>query len=75
MIVTVYKARAKSADAAGVICEVFYRSLGLHQEPGWLRGTCMTNMNDPQEVFIHEHWSNEAAWEHWKQSPADHYLH
>lgn len=75
MIVTTYKARAKSVNDARTICDTFYRSLELHQEAGWLRGTCMTNVSDPQEVFIHEHWSNPAAWEHWKQSPADHFFH
>lgn len=75
MVVTVYRARARSVEDARRICEYFYRSLELHQEPGWLRGTCMWSVNDPRIVFIHEHWSNLAAYDAWRHSRADQYLH
>lgn len=74
MIVSVLKTRAKSPEAAQEVCRLFYQSLGLHQEPGWLRGSCMTSLQDPREIFIHEHWSDLAAWESWQQSPADRFL-
>lgn len=74
MIVSVLKAQAKSPEAAQQVCRLFYQSLELHYEPGWLRGSCMTDIKDRRDVFIHEHWSNLAAWEAWQNSPADRFL-
>lgn len=74
MIVSVLMAHAKSPEAARQVCRIFYQSLDLHREPGWLRGSCMTDINDRSEIFIHEHWGSLASWQSWLDSPADRFL-
>ncbi|MGH2459846.1 MAG: putative quinol monooxygenase [Chloroflexota bacterium] len=74
MIGSILEARAKSTDDALEICRLFYQSLQLHQEPGWLRGSCMTGLDDPRQVLIHEYWSSRAAWDAWQNSTADRFL-
>lgn len=74
MIGSVLKARAKTPKDAREVCRLFYQSLGLHQEPGWLRGSCMTGVDDRRQVFIHEYWSGLPAWQAWQNSPADRFL-
>ena len=68
MIVLTLKARARSPEAARQICRIFSQSLTLHQEPGWLRGSCMMNVNDPAEVLILQEWGTRAALEAWRNS-------
>ena len=74
MIVSVLTAQATSPEAAQQVCRIFYESLELHREPGWLRSSCMTRIDDPRGIFVHEHWSNRAAWEAWQGSAADRFL-
>lgn len=74
MIVSILKARARSPEAAKQICRVFTQALALHQEPGWLRGYCMTNVNDPAEVFMLEEWGTQTALEAWRKSPSSSHL-
>jgi quinol monooxygenase YgiN len=74
MFISILHGRARSPDAAREICRRFYQSLELHQEPGWIAGGCAINVADPREVYIHEHWSNRAAWEAWRASLAERFL-
>jgi quinol monooxygenase YgiN len=68
MIVSVLKMRAKSPEAAREICRIFSEWRSLSIEAGWLRCSCLTNVKDRQEVYVHEHWGNLAAWEAWERS-------
>jgi len=70
MIVSILKARSQSPEAAKQICGIFSQSVAIRQEPGWLRGNCMTNVHDPSEVLIVEEWGTQAALDAWRHSPS-----
>lgn len=70
MYLFLFHVRAKSADAVPNICRVFDHALDLFQQPGWLGGACVVNLDDPRDVLIYEQWGNPAGLEAWLTSTA-----
>ena len=70
MYLFLYRVRAKSPDVAPDICRVFDHALSLFQEPGWLGGSCVVNLDDPCDVLIYEKWGSLAEMRAWLDSSA-----
>ncbi len=56
-----YRVRAVSPQSVQRICEIFFHTLTLFQEPGWLGGACVVNLSDACDVMIYERWGNLAS--------------
>lgn len=72
MYIYAYFGRARSAEDAQQICAIFGRlsSSQLAREPGYRRGECAVDLNEPRQVFIHEHWGSLPATQSWLASGA-----
>ncbi len=70
MYLFLFRVRAKSPDDAPRICGVFEHALSLFQEPGWIGGACVVNVDDPRDILIYEQWGSLAALQAWQTSAA-----
>jgi len=66
--------KANSPEDARQICRLFDHSLRLVQEPGYARGFCAINQEDPLTVLIQEEWYNLAGLRYWQSTEAYHQL-
>lgn len=62
--------RAASAEAAVELCRLARQVFAFFPEPGFIRGTCVVDVNDPQAVCVLEEWGNLPAVQAWITSPA-----
>lgn len=61
MFVVIYSARAKSPEDAQAICTLFHADLALHLSPGYTRGECAINVDDPCAVLVVQYWGTEGV--------------
>lgn len=70
MILFLFHMRVISPDVVEQVCQVYYHTLRLFQEPGWLGGGCVVNIADPRDVLIYERWGDLTALRAWLRSAA-----
>ncbi|HVC31874.1 MAG TPA: antibiotic biosynthesis monooxygenase [Chloroflexota bacterium] len=70
MYLFLFRVHAKSADDVQNVCRVFEHTLRLFQEPGWLGGSCVINLDDSRDVLIYEMWGSLPALRAWLGSEA-----
>lgn len=68
MYVYTYAGRAHSPEAAQKICFLFGHQFSMLQAPGYRRGVCAIDTEDPLQIFVHQHWGSLAALHAWLDS-------
>jgi len=66
ILITRYVPPEKEAAALPLIHALHTMAM---QQPGYLSGEALRNLDDPNETLIISFWSSLADWENWVSSP------